>query len=164
MKKLFWLATLVFFTSSTSLAIEGGDGAPWPFDWGSECPFPWNQIEGAWKVQGTLKSPHSGDILEFTLDEDVSSGHLLIVEHFDKEGQIVGRGTGYSDKTNRVTKAIMTGLNKKEGQRYRLLVRSYAALKATTGCFSKAQKVMAVTFCPLRGKKCLETANYTLKR
>lgn len=167
MRKLILLAMLiagvqVFATSSQNLKIvtlEGSDGAPWPFVWGAECPFPWDSIEGEWIVEGAEDATHTGDYLVFTAEEDVENGKLLFIEHHNKKGEIVGRGTGYADTTNKVTKALISGLAASD--RYKLLVRSYTAPK-TKKCGSR--QVMAVTFCPVRGKKCMETSNYTLSR
>ena len=137
----------------------GGDGAPWPFTWGKECPFPWDDIEGDWTVVGSKAGPNTGHKLVFTAEENVADGKLLFVEHYDLQGQLLARGTGYADTTNKVTKSIMSGVQ--AGEKYRLLVRSYSALKSNV---CSRRQVMAVTFCPVRGKKCMETSNYTLSR
>lgn len=164
MKKLILPLVALFIAIGVSAKSyeEGGDGAPWPFTWGQECPFPWNQVEGEWRVDGSLRAPYSGHRLLFTVDQDVTGGQLLYVDHYDAKGDQVGEGTAFADKANRITRASMTSLDKTERQKYRLLVRSYSTLKSNR-CL-KSSRVLAVTFCPVRGKKCLETANYTLKR
>lgn len=160
MKKLLLvMLLLVVGNVATATVKEGGDGAPWPFTWGKECPFPWDDIEGTWKVVGSKTGPNNGDKLVFTAEEDVANGELLFVEHYNSKGALIGRGTGYADTTNKVTKSVMTG--QKIEDRYKLLVRSYSALKSNI-CSNR--QVMAVTFCPIRGKKCMETSNYTLSR
>ncbi|MEK6556657.1 MAG: hypothetical protein AABZ31_15515, partial [Bdellovibrionota bacterium] len=104
--------------------------------------------------------PNTCDKLVFTSEEDVGAGgKLLFVDHYSGGGVLLARGTGYVDTTNRITKAVMS--DSKSGERYKLLVRSYSALKSNV-CSNR--QVMAVTFCPLRGKKCMETSNYTLSR
>lgn len=141
--------------------ITGDELVPWP--WGSECPFPWSTADGNWRVKGVQGSKYDKHSLLFETAEDLEIGvKILNIYHYDKSGRLIGRGTGYSDASNKIIKASM--IESPTGDNYQIYVRSYA--NGRTRTCARAKKAVAATFCEardlLRGNKCLENQNYLL--
>jgi hypothetical protein len=134
-----------------------GDVFPWP--WGSECPFPWREIEGTWMVKGEDNSFFNGNSLTFDVKKEDDGVKVLEIAQFDREANLRARGNGFSEKDKRVVKGIMT--SEQTGKNYTVMVRSYS--KKSKSCRS-TDLVSAITFCPLRGKKCLQDSNYVLEK
>lgn len=164
------------FAQATSYSqnqeVEKTNVDRWPWAWGTECPFPWNQIDGTWVVQSIDQSgPNHGHSLRITSGSRGSSASkFLSVEHFDKRGKLVAAGssTGRSSKSDRVMDVGLVRLQSPYTS-YKVLLRSYllkteilsGAAPDYNTCSSQ-KTVMTVTFCPLRGRKCLEDSNYLL--
>lgn len=169
MKHLLAMLLAVVFCSMAWGANIGGnesmgdDLVPWP--WGTECSFPWGDIEGAWHVRGHDKSTYGGHKLVLESAENVRAGvKLLYIYHYNEEGKAVGQGTGFGDKDNKLIKAIMTNSTGR-GRGYEIIVRAYSKEMGpeNLSCVN-GKTALAVTFCPRNGKICLETSNYLLER
>jgi hypothetical protein len=140
--------------------ISSDDLVPWP--WGTECVFPWDKVDGEWKVKGKYGQQYDRDTLVFETAEDVKAGiKLLYIYHYNDHGQVIGQGTGFGDRDNKVIKAIMTNSNGR-GFGYQIMVRTYSRIEGASCRMGKLS--MAATFCPPRGKKCLENQNYLLMK
>lgn len=168
MKKfLASLITLVFCTLALQANAQlndpnAGDLVPWP--WGTECVFPWNEIEGNWRVRGTSESIFNSHKLGFEIAEDVRGGvKLLYIKHMNERGEPIGHGTGYGDKDNKLIKAIMT-IAGSPGLNYEIIVRAYSRDDTQTVQCVGGKMALAVTFCPRDGKRCLENSSYLLEK
>ena len=138
--------------------IIGDDLFPWP--WGSECPFPWRDINGTWKVIGPKGAYYNGHILIFDVQtEDEKSVKFLEIDQYSSTGAFYAGGHGYSEKNKRIVKGILkTDVGNKN---YVVMVRSYSKDQKTC---RGSDLVTAVTFCPVRGKRCMDDSNYILER
>lgn len=138
--------------------VEAGDLVPWP--WGTECPFPWNQVDGSWEVKGRFGARYDRHRLEFESAEDVAAGvKLLYINHYNQRNKLVGQGVGYSNKENKIIKAVMTDVTGVTSG-YQIIVRSYAEVKGQSCRNGKLS--VAVTFCPRRSKRCQDDQHYLL--
>jgi hypothetical protein len=142
------------------IGIYGDDVFPWP--WGSECPFPWAEIEGTYKIRGMGgRGPYSGHYVSFeAIESKVQNVKLLSIMQYDRRGQLYSKGQVYSSRDQRIVKGILRNI--KNNDEYTVIVRSY--VKDRTSTCRDSALVTAVTFCPLRGRRCLNDANYTLER
>ena len=161
MKTAVWF--LVFIVSvgvSAGSPCDKGDNFPWP--WGSECPFPWQEIEGAYEVaDGPKDGRYLGHFVVFDeIQEDRQGLKFMRVTQYDSRGFMVGEGTGFSQKDKRVVRGILTPVQ--EGPRYTVLVRSYAKRQGAS-CRRPEDLVTAITFCPLFGRRCMLDSNYVLE-
>jgi hypothetical protein len=141
--------------------FAGDDLFPWP--WGTECPFPWKDIDGLYIVDTNVdERPYDGHYIVFNVETEEDDGRIkyLDIRQYNRRGEQYARGRGYSQKDQRIVKGVLK--TDASGREYTVMVRSYVSNKRLS-C-KKGDLVTAITFCPLRGKKCLENANYTLRR
>jgi hypothetical protein len=163
MKKfiLILLASLIGASvwAGSAKSFDGDDDLfPWP--WGSECPFPWQKIQGTYVVKALKTGAHAGHILKVSAQEkkDQSGIQFLSIEEYGREG-FYASGQGYAQENERIVKGILKEENNDKS--YTVMVRSYAK-EQHGNCNSGL--VTAITFCPLRGKKCMTDSNYILER
>jgi hypothetical protein len=159
MKKWIMLPVLALGLLATSITAQAKDDLfPWP--WGTECPFPWQEIEGSYLVHGPKGGPYNRHVVSFEVIEQQQSGkkHLL-VKQFDRRGYMVASGKAYSQKDQRIVRGILK--SEETGRNYVVMVRTYA--KGDNKSCRSADLATAITFCPLRGKKCMEDSNYVLE-
>jgi hypothetical protein len=141
----------------------------WPWSWGSECPFPWESAKGEFFVgQGAMASTYSGHRLAISISADRrSEGMKVSVIHKDPRQRVLGQGQVMTpDSRQRVVDVEMVSPS---GDHYRVLIRAYLsavtsssrAAPAAQACYRK-RKVLAVSFCPMRGTRCLSEQNYVL--
>ncbi len=163
MKKVLMLFAVMLLSlpsfASSQYDTKGDDLFPWP--WGSECPFPWKEINGRYRVQAKGSGIYSRHYLVFEVSEGFSEGIKFIkIWQFDSEGALYAEGRGYSKNDQRVVRGLLAEVE--TGKEYSVIVRSYERDSKNT-CLN-GDLVTAVTFCPLRGKKCLEDSNYVLEK
>ncbi|NQY99380.1 MAG: hypothetical protein HRT45_01765 [Bdellovibrionales bacterium] len=131
---------------ATSVLGEGGDTLPWP--WGSECPFPWNSIEGMWeekepKTEGFLETYFQFEIIEVWQ----SGTHVFRVQQYDGEGNLVAEGKGVSPRGQRIVRAMLLPTDSTgEAKSYFVIVRAY-----TEDRFSCSDKLITVLTMRERG-------------
>lgn len=168
--KNFLVGLIICLVTSYSFAgargssdVLGDDLFPWP--WGTECPFPWRDIGGEYVVLGANGAgSYNGHFINFELvSKDVDDIQFLKIQQYTRKGVKFAEGKVYSSKDQRIVRGILRTV--KTGKELTIIVRSYVK-DAQKSCKSTEVKnlVTAVTFCPLRGKKCLEDANYTLQK
>lgn len=139
--------------------VKGDDLFPWP--WGTECPFPWAEISGSYILKSQTPSAYAGHYLIFEVNHEARDGlKFLNISQYDKFGRLFASGRGYSQKDQRIVKGILK--SKASGREYVAMVRSYVKEKKLS-CTQGQNLVTAVTFCPLRSKKCLESS-YALEK
>lgn len=163
MKKFlsFCAFTLLVFSSLGVSAqdTKGDDLFPWP--WGTECPFPWQEISGSYQVQSKDRGIYSWHFLSFEVNDSKREDlKFLKITQYDHRGIIQAEGRGYSKKDQRVVRGVLTPVDGSSD--YAVIVRSY--VKDTKKLCRGDNLVTAATFCPLRGRKCLEDSNYVLEK
>lgn len=134
------------------------DMVPWP--WGSECPFPWSGVEGAWTVVSLYESQYEGHKLEFAHYTE-GTRKALAVSMYSHQGNLVASGRGYSIDEGKVILATMKNISTE--RRFRIYVRVYPEGQGLS-CTDKSKQVMVAAFCSPRGRKCLNESNYILSR
>jgi hypothetical protein len=154
------MSSLGRHNSSTSAGGGGDDLFPWP--WGSECPFPWQEIQGRYVVRAQKAGgTYNGHFLDITVsDKEDSNLEFLSITEYDRNGVVYASGQGYAQATDRVVKGLL--VNEASNREFTVMIRTYVREKSSV-C-SGANLVTAVTFCPLRGKKCQGETNYLLER
>lgn len=162
----FVLSMLVIFSISymsearafeTSVHTYGDDLIPWP--WGSECPFPWREIEGTFMVKKGKGGPYSGHVMEFTVIESPKDGvNYLEINEYDSKGKPYASGKGFTQKDKRLVRGLLTTAD--GSRKYTVIVRSY--VRSENAKCADSDLALVAAFCPLRGKKCLDDSNYEL--
>jgi len=138
---------------------KGDDHFPWP--WGSECVFPWSQIEGSYVVKSAVPSQYDGYYLVLeVLGQKDRNQNALVITQYDPWGRMYAVGKGVTLKNARLVEGVLNPGNK--GSDYRVIIRSYPEVK-TSRC-SKNNQITAVTFCAPDQIKCMETSNYILEK
>jgi len=142
----------------TNVQPMGDDLFPWP--WGTECPFPWEEIKGLYRVKAMASGPYNGHYMEFNVKRDDSHDGLAFLEisQFDRNGKIYAHGAGYSQKDERIVRGVLK--EDATGREYAVMVRTYR--KNENASCSTGGLVTAITFCTLRSKKCMTDLNYVL--
>lgn len=130
--------------------IYGDDDVlPWP--WGTECPFPWEHIEGVWKTSrpAAYKKGANGSsrlalqvFYEFKVTNMRSSESKLVeITKYDSDGQVVGTGRGYSHPNQKIVRAVIIANQGVEMANHRVIVRAYKQ-KSTLSCGSELVTVL----------------------
>jgi hypothetical protein len=162
MKKFFVILMMLTLSVSAFAGgneTKGGDLFPWP--WGTECPFPWKEIEGTYTVHSVVKGlPFNGHIVTFRTQKSDEDVRYLTVTQSDRRGYIYATGKAYSQKDQRIVKGVLK--TEADGSEYVVMVRSYTTKKEAS-C-RNSDTVTAITFCPLRGRKCMTDSNYVLEK
>lgn len=163
---LLILLLLSIGVQASAASTTLGDGWPWP--WGSECPFPWTTVEGNWEVKSLKREKkYDAHVLSFTVEADNNVGTMLLaVEQYNENGKRVATGQGLAEGNGRIISAVMDPVSS-NGKAYKVMVRSYVKNANVTesskvAACAESETIMAVTFCPMNGKKCMISSNYTL--
>ncbi len=81
--------------------FAGGDSfVPWP--WGKEIAFPWNEMQGTWKVQTESLTVYFSFKIVGTTNE---IRQLQVTEHENRTCRVVASGSGY--ESNKVLRALL---------------------------------------------------------
>ncbi len=165
MKKFIITLGLAFVFAISAFAggrvnPAGDDLFPWP--WGTECPFPWKEIEGGYYVRAMQSGPYSGHLMYFEVKKSSNSSvKYLNVTQYNRNGFVFARGKASSEKGEKILKGVMR--TEDSDRDFVIMVRSYEGSKAAA-C-DENHVVTAITFCPMRGRdKCMNNANYVLER
>ncbi|MCB0420283.1 MAG: hypothetical protein KDD61_04770 [Bdellovibrionales bacterium] len=156
--RLFLLIGLMFvsLTSITSYAQPKDDDI-WPWPWGSECPFPWNDIEGLWRI----KNKQNAGYFRFELTKtDHSEGFLVRIDHIDMDGNVTASGSGFASYSQKIVRAALHSTVAEGKKSYWVIVRAYEMDK-NVGCSGSVQTV--VTLRPVYSDKSWEL-NYEIEQ
>lgn len=165
------ILALVMFTSlagaTGSKTFEPLERFPW--DWGTECPFPWTEVDGYYRVESIDESKKmDGTYLKLESTDPESKEDNNILEVFQYDGMKVLQAVGLAVAKN--SDRIITAYTRKVGEEKassKIMIRTYVAdtqvstKDSATTCLQQ-QKVVTATFCSLYGRKCKETQNYVL--
>lgn len=150
MKKLNALAAvlaLLLATSAFAYAPTSDPDDPLPWPWGTECPFPWHNIEGIWMLEGK----QAADQFQFRVISVWDNGtHVFEINRYDKNGQLVGKGQGIAPSGQRIVRAIMYSVlaDGFVGERYKVIVRAY---KESENITCSGELITVLTIRPLTG-------------
>lgn len=103
-----------------SSGVSRDDLMPWP--WGSECPFPWSNIEGVWVSIGNENPTRFTFEVKGLWD---SSTRLLEIRRYNSDDELVGIGEGTSQRREKIVRAAMIGIGLSEGESYWAIIRTY---------------------------------------
>jgi hypothetical protein len=128
------LGGMVFSPSPTlanSKYIAGDDDhLPWP--WGTECPFPWTDIQGVWRAYApNMEDGRANDTVaygyyEFKVTSEWTNGTKVIeIVKYSAGGKVEGKGQGYSHPEQRIVRAIILGEAGSRLDNHRVIVRAY---------------------------------------
>ena len=172
MKKLVVVFILILF-AAPSFASGGAEALSpldrWPWNWGSECPFPWKSVDGSWVVKSLVETgDYHGHRLEIDVEDDSKpDSKLLKITQYDESGSFVASGEGYTEGEDRVITAYMSPVRPGGISFYKVIVRSYDkrvnSRAVRINVRRKRHRIFAATFCSPRGRKCLEDSNYILR-
>ncbi len=162
-----WLAASLFILMTFVLAVHSGsafshvnfeedifgedDVLPWP--WGTECPFPWGNIEGVWKaskpsiVEESSERRYFGGVpvrffYEFKVtDMAAYESKLVQITKYDEEGQVIGTGRGYSHPHQKIVRAVIVAAQGVNMANHRVIIRAYKQ-KLTLSCGNELVTVL----------------------
>jgi len=171
--KLIYLTFAVLSIGSSALAQSESLADRWPWSWGNECPFPAKSMKGGWSVEARgSDDAHDGHQIWIDIVTDRSTGKKLIrIEQYNRRGTLYAAGElRMEDETIRVVTVPMR--RNWDRSPFNLILRAYLfnvspsarALAPSTQDCSRKRKAFAATFCPIRGTKCREDANYLMER
>lgn len=164
MKKL--IITLGLALTFAISALAGGDIDPkgddlFPWPWGTECPFPWKEIEGGYYVRSIPSGPYNGHLMYFEVKKNSNASiRYLNVTQYNRNGFVFARGKARAEKDQKIVTGVMR--TEESGREYIIMVRTYENSK-TAACRAN-DMVTAITYCPMRGRKCMNDANYVLEK
>lgn len=143
---------------------KGDDLFPWP--WGTECPFPWQEINGTYVVHSAEPTPYRGHFMVFRVlkNKSANSNHLR-VGHYDRRGWMLAEGYGYSENDQRIVRAVLKPVSARAGGESFVMVRSYLkdqSVGLAAGC--KGEQVTAITFCTIKDSGCYQDSNHILEK
>lgn len=163
---IFSALSVCAFAGNGDATPTGDDLFPWP--WGTECPFPWHEIEGRYRVLAQKGQPYAGHLMTFRVINDTGlEAPYLMVTQYDRSSRIFATGRGRAQpEDTRIVRAAMSPT--RQHDRYSVVVRVYDGVKAhsiggSSMCMQR-DLVPAVTFCPYRGRRCMIDSNYILQK
>lgn len=119
---------------------DDGQVLPWP--WGTECPFPWHNIEGMWTESEPRTEFLPVTYFEFEIIDEWASGtRIFRVTHFDEEGNVLAVGRGTASKGYKIVRAVLLPRDKSE-ESYSVIVRAYR--EDRFGCSDKLVTVLTM--------------------
>lgn len=158
------LATLAF--------ANVGDAKPldrFPWDWGTECPFPWSEVNGIYQVRSMYSMNFSdGKYIRLVTGMQRWDANQLRVYQYSSDGKLEAYGVAAANPSQRILSVGM----QRVGERHilsKLIIRAYlqdfqsGSAVSAQSC-ERNRKVMTVTFCPLNSVSCTVNQNYVLLR
>lgn len=138
-----------------------------PWDWGTECPFPWSEVDGAYQVisMWTVKA-HDGKMLRLVSGMKSHTQHYLRVYQYSRRGKLEAQGVAMATKQDRIITASMRPVESR-GLPSRIMIRAYledfhSEVKGSSASCDQQRKVMTVTFCSNYSLNCTVDQNYVL--
>ncbi len=99
---------VVLFNAACLWGSEKRGGDDWVIPLDSPLPFPWNSIEGIWKVD----SPKFQALFSFEVQYDCDNRQILTVLQLDPYSRfVVAKGIGYMNEATREVRAAMSDLS-----------------------------------------------------
>ena len=119
-------------------APEKDDLIPWP--WGTECPFPWEKIEGQWFTR------HKDHPERFTFEvkkTDEYGSRILEIRRYNEDEKLIGLGEAVSAKYEKIVYAQMVSVGTDEERRYLAIIRTY--VEAQKRSCARGKQVTVIT-------------------
>ena len=147
LKQLLTKLIAICLLSCFSMASFAENGGSFPWKWGSECPFPWESIDGYWEVLDPDTALIEG-YLDFEVIGDLPNGSRFFeIRLYDASQSLVASGHGTSPMSNKIVRALLieTEFGRNRGySTYLAFVRAYDSNK-NEKCLNDGL-VRAVTF------------------
>lgn len=141
--------SLIAFSTFASPGVLRDHPVPWP--WGLEQPFPWNEIQGMWKIADGADVPMSYFSLK-VINSKKSGVKQLIVKQFDADTcDIIASGVGIA--VNDVLRAQMTTTEyaSEPWVTFRLSIRAFKAEKSPEPPIGLTRQVVVLSMTGLDG-------------
>lgn len=149
----FFIVLSLLFPAFSTMAGENDDVWPWP--WGTECPFNWEDFDGKW-------APEENKNLQSYVFELLSEGNgyrYFNIKRYNEAGEMIARGTGYSAPHQKIVRAALWEEN---GNGYWAIVRSYSK-DQQKGCH-ESKSVTALTIRPFDRKALEADKHFVIQR
>ena len=124
------------------IEVIGDDLFPWPK--GSEMPFPWKTVGGAYNLKAKTSSLYAGHYFQLSVGYDETRRRYLSVNQYDRSGRLFASGRGYPERNPRFINADM--VTHITNRAYESLIRAYEG--EVIGNDKPKYPVLAVSFCP----------------
>lgn len=157
MRSIFLIGLILAILSPISAYSQPKNDDIWPWPWGTECPFPWNDIEGLWRIKD---KPDAGYFRFALTKTSHSEGFLVKVEHLDANGDVTAVGSGFTSYSQKIVRAAMHSKIPGRTTSYWVIVRAYEMDK-NVGCAGSVQTV--VTLRPIKSGKSWDL-NYEIEQ
>lgn len=163
MNRIFLFFVCGFFVLNSAFAAgftpQGDDDIP-PFPWGTECPFPWSDVDGFWLSEGNSIE----DIWEFRQTTTLENGtHLFEIYRYNEAGDVLAFGRGVAASSERIIRAAMVKMNSKRTQRYYAIMRTYVEDMSKYSCVME-NMVTVLTLRPFNAPSGKKDAHYIIRK
>ncbi|MCB0411139.1 MAG: hypothetical protein KDD22_01350 [Bdellovibrionales bacterium] len=147
--KILTLGALIFLGGMGSRSFAD-DVLPWP--WGTECPFPWANFSGEWRVSQVDGLGMLADSFEFNVLGTSGEGdrnYYFEIKRWNREGELVARGRGFAlEKTRIIRAALISQEADGSSNSYWAIVRGYQSKKSS---YCRNDITMVLTLRPIEG-------------
>ncbi len=173
MKILIMMLVAAMFSINAS-AVDNEPLDKFPWDWGTECPFPWDEIDGEYVVTSISGDKKMDGTRLKLVSIDPAAKHvdpILEVFHYNKFNRVITSGIGVGKESDRIITAY-TKKPSEEKSTSKIYIRTYVAevtspankQETLAATCQKQTQVVTATFCSLYGRKCKDTENYILEK
>lgn len=158
MRKILLVLLLVVGVSAAAKDVcTQGDALPWP--WGTECPFPWDGIEGDWVVADN----ESGDTFSFkVLSVDRLGRRTFEIRRYNAKKELIASGKGVASKRRKILRAFLSSIYEPKKKNYWALIRGYNEFEGFT-C-DPNQIAVVITLRTTRPKTCEKDVHYIIRK
>jgi len=158
MKKILLALLLVGGLSAAAKDVcTEGDALPWP--WGTECPFPWENIEGNWQVS----NDETGDTFSFQiLKVDKVGRRTFEIKRYDVDNVLIAQGKGVATKRRKILRAFLSSIHEPKKKNYWALIRAYNEVEGFS-CDANHMAVV-ITLRTTRPKTCEKDAHFVIRK
>lgn len=165
--RILLLALTIWFLAP--LNVQSDEVLPWP--WGSECPFPWSDIQGQWTMSEFEGRGVMSDYFQFIVIGSSSDGtHYFQIKRFDPLGNLVATGKGFGVQETRIVRAAMTDVNPSAASsqsgtaRYWAIVRGYESDQSSSSHVCRNDLTVVVTLRPIGSLSMDEDVHYIVQK
>jgi len=126
---------------------SGLTGDVWPWPWGTECPFPWENIEGAWQVKDSVYLTYF--VFKVIYEDEKDGSRHYEIFRYNRDRELIAFGRGIAPKGKRIIRAAMHTVGLNTAGSYWAIVRAY--VKQNENSCSMDSIVTAITIRPIKG-------------